>query len=188
MKLEVERQLFHLVMGTAFVLVVHFFGVQETLYFSLALLALGTGVAWLLGKGVRLPFVYDALRLAEREHEKGIPGFGAFKFVSAVSLLTLLFQSERVVLGALLVLAYGDSFSTWVGKNFGRIKTAGNRTLEGTVAGVVSSFLILGLFFEPFTAFATALAGMLAEYLPVDDNYSIPLVSAAALTLLKGGA
>lgn len=186
MNREIERQLFHLVVGTGFVLVVHFLGVRETLYLSLALLAAGAMIAWLVKKGIRLPFIHEALRVSERGHEKRIPGFGAFKFVSAVSLLTLLFSDHRVVLGALLVLAYGDSFSTWAGKNFGKIRTAANRTLEGTAAGMLASFLILGLFFDPFVALATAVLGMLAEYLPFDDNYTIPLVSALVLTLLLG--
>ena len=191
MKQEIERQLFHLVTGTVFVLVVHFVGVRETFYLSLALLALGAVIAWLVKKGVSLPFIHKALTASEREHEKGLPGFGAFKFVSSVALLTLLgvlgvFRQERVVLGALLVLAYGDSFSTWVGKNFGRTKTANGRTLEGTVGGILASSLILSLFFEPFTALTVSVLGMLAEYLPFDDNYSIPLVAAAVLTLLLG--
>jgi len=186
MKREIERQLFHLLVGTAFVLIVHFLGVQTTFYFSLALLAGGAVLAWLSMRGVELPFIHVALQVSERGHEKRIPGFGAFKFVSAVSLLTFLFSEPRVVLGALLVLAYGDSFSTWVGKNFGKIKTPGNRTLEGSVAGILASFLILLPFFDPFTALVTALLGMLAEYLPFDDNYTIPLVSAAILTLLRG--
>lgn len=184
MKREIERQLFHLLVGTAFVLVVHFLGVKETLYFSLALLAAGAVLAWLVLRGMQLPFIHLALQVSERGHEKHIPGFGAFKFVSSVALLTFLFSEQRVVLGALLVLAYGDSFSTWVGKNFGKIKTPGNRTLEGSAAGILASFLILLPFFDPFTALVTALLGMLAEYLPFDDNYTIPLVSAVVLTLL----
>ena len=81
-------------------------------------------------------------------------------------------------------LTFGDGFSTIVGRAAGKKTIVEGRTLEGTLAGIAAAFLSLLVFFPPETALAAALFGMLAEYLPVNDNFSIPLASGAVLALL----
>jgi dolichol kinase len=86
--------------------------------------------------------------------------------------------------GALCVAVYGDAASTVFGLGLGKLRTVGKKTIEGTLGGVLASVVFLGFLFEWWVALAAAVAGMLAELLPLDDSFTIPIVSAIALTLL----
>ena len=185
MSAEIERQLFHLLAGTIFLLALHFWGVKQTLYFAVALGVFGFVLGQYVAHGGKISYVNKVLEKVERPHEKlGLRGKGALHFVAAVALLLALFPEKRIAFGALIVMAYGDSVATWVGRNFGKIKVTENRSVEGSAAGFLASFVMLSIFFPPFPALVAALVGMLAEYLPVNDSYSVPLASAAAFTLL----
>ena len=89
-----------------------------------------------------------------------------------------------VLAGAAIVLGIGDGASTLAGKAFGKTKIVGEKTLEGTIAGIGASALALLALFSPQAAIAGAVVGMLAEYFPINDNYTIPIAAAAALAIM----
>jgi dolichol kinase len=91
------------------------------------------------------------------------------------------------------VLGFADPTAAIVGRRFGRVKLVNGRTLEGTitffVVGVAAALgVVAWLPAPPPVAVALALAaaagvaGALAELFSrrIDDNFSIPIVSAAA--------
>jgi dolichol kinase len=137
-------------------------------------------------RGIRIPHLHKVVCNVQRDHEKHLPGKGALALNLGILLALFLFDSPLVALGGLTVLAYGDAASAIVGKRFGRrrLHRKSGRTIEGTVAGMLVSAAFLAIFFPLQTALAAATAGMLAEYIPPDDSFTIPVVSALALMLM----
>lgn len=131
-----------------------------------------------------LTFVGHLIRRHERE---GITG-STYMLVSAL-LCTYLFE-QRTAAAAMVYLIVGDTLAAMVGKAWGKIPLFG-KTLEGSLAGLVSSFaaawlLVPGI--APWHLAAAALAAAVVEVLPipVDDNFRIPLLSGLVLEWLRG--
>jgi dolichol kinase len=180
---EIMRQSVHAIFGTVLIAVLVLYGGKPALF--TAALALGFGMIFsaLIKKGVEVPLFTPLVNAFGRKQEK-VPGFGAMMFLSGMIITIMLFRAE-IAAGALLVAVYGDAASTMVGKRFGRTKTIGDYTLEGTVSGIIVAFLALTIFrFPPIAAALAALAGMLVELLPVDDNLTIPVVAGFVLSVL----
>jgi len=88
---------------------------------------------------------------------------------------------------AILILLFGDSASTIIGRKWGKhaLPYHHEKTWEGSLAFFVVG-LVVALTQVPLTpAFFGVLFGALTEaYSPVDDNIPIPLVSALVMSLV----
>ncbi len=106
----------------------------------------------------------------------------------------LLLTSQTTTQVAVLVLGFGDPAASLVGRRFGRIRLLGHKSLEGALAFIVASVLVVTPFLvfirglESGVAFAIAgvgaLAGAVAEILSndhLDDNFSVPVAVGLAL-------
>ncbi len=116
-------------------------------------------------------------------------------YVTALAVLGLCASPLAASL-ALIVLAVADPVAGEIGRRFGKIKINAGRTLEGSLAflvsGCVAAWLVTLLYF-PELAFtmrlavclAGASAGAVAEALStrVDDNFLVPLATAAGVSL-----
>ena len=93
---------------------------------------------------------------------------------------------------SILILAFGDSVSTFVGKKYGEIKLLHNtrKSLEGSLSGFMAALIaaapavgvelaflgsFIGMFFESFT-----------DRIGVDDNILVPLAAGIAMWLAIG--
>lgn len=115
-------------------------------------------------------------------------------YCSAVFISTLLFAPVAII-GAVLCLAVGDPMAGIIGRKFGHIKLVGKRTLEGTLAFTLSASLatwgLLTVRYPELSqptliALSGGLGAALAELLSgdmLDDNVSVPLASAASISL-----
>jgi dolichol kinase len=116
-------------------------------------------------------------------------------YAVAVLLMALCEQTVPAAI-ALVTLGVGDPIAAIVGRRFGRTRLVSGRTLEGSLAFVVSASLAaitLVSIVHPGVAPARALiavvvgalAGSVAELFSrrIDDNFSIPLASFAAAYL-----
>jgi dolichol kinase len=133
-----------------------------------------------------------------RRHEKqgGITGS---TIVVASAALTILLYRHEIAIAALLFLSLGDSMAALVGRRYGRIGLVCGRTLEGSLAALVSCLfvstvlLILTPMFHwnltPFALFAGSVVATLAELvdMPLDDNFRIPILAGLAMELLIKG-
>ncbi|PJA21466.1 MAG: phosphatidate cytidylyltransferase, partial [Candidatus Diapherotrites archaeon CG_4_10_14_0_2_um_filter_31_5] len=54
----------------------------------------------------------------------------------------------------------------------------------GSIAGILISFFYLSFLFPYSIALTAAATGMAMEYLPIEDNYTIPIATGFALMLL----
>lgn len=124
-----------------------------------------------------------------RSHEAQRP-VGATYFLLGVILCIALFEA-RIAIMALCVLVISDTCASLIGLRFGRVRLVSGKSLEGTIAFVVSASLIalLGgmVFHLPLMPLllAAGISGMFELFskpLGVDDNILVPLGFAASAT------
>ena len=183
---ELLRQAFHLLLVFFFIALILFFGKFNALAYAAFVLLAGTVASLLLANDDRVTFLHRVVKRVQRKQERELPGKAALLLVLAVITAIIIFYVHplEVLVGALLVLGFGDAASTVFGKAFGRTMVWKRRTLEGSLAGIMLSFLALLAIVNPLTAFLTAFFGMMAEYLPLDDNFGVPLTAGLVLILL----
>ncbi len=148
-----------------------------------------------------LSFVLDLLRLRDHEFNSWFMGlfsefirrtetnkFNGSTFLCVAFYLVIFFFNRNVAISAMFFLSLGDAAAELGGKNFGRLKIFG-KSFEGTLAFFLVAFLIAYLLFENWQiALVGALAGALVELLSfeLDDNLTVPIGSAIALSLALG--
>ncbi|HDN58472.1 MAG TPA: hypothetical protein ENF20_00760 [Candidatus Marinimicrobia bacterium] len=121
-----------------------------------------------------------------REHETKNSLTGA-TFVFIGSFLTIFFFPKDIATTVLLFLTIGDPTACLFGMSFGKIKIF-NKTLEGTLAFVISSFI--ATIWIPGIPLHVKLVGVITaaavELLPknFDDNIAIPIISGIVISLL----
>ncbi|NPA32773.1 MAG: phosphatidate cytidylyltransferase [Aquificae bacterium] len=173
--LELRRQIFHILSILSLVPLI--------LYLPrwAVILTLSLGIVLNLLLVLRNPFVLRVfsplVSLLERKENLSKPGIGALWALLGVFVSYLLFGKGAVV--GVVVLALGDGLSTLAGKLIGRHRLFYNpeKSLEGTLAFFLGSFLGLSFFLEPLEAFFISLVCALFESLPlgVDDNLTLPI-------------
>lgn len=179
---EIKRQLFHLFLGIGIVIFYNLHILSARLIFIVIVLGIFASIA---SAKYKIPGVAWFLDNFERKHAK-FPGQGALFYALGCFTVIGLFP-PNIASASILILAAGDSFSTLVGKQFGRHKM-GSKSIEGTVAGIVLGFLGAFIFVPFLTAFLGAFVAMLAEALDiklfnrvVDDNLLVPIASAVVM-------
>jgi dolichol kinase len=104
--------------------------------------------------------------------------------LTGAALLLALAAPPAIAATALSYLVVGDSAAALVGHRFGRHRF-GSKSLEGSLACLAACLAvgIVTLPGQPIAILGGALAATLAEGLPwpVEDNWSVPLLGAAAL-------
>lgn len=190
--LELRRQFAHICFGVIILWAIHFdlLG-TSTLLFILILLFL---LLYLIKRGVRVYLLYPILTFFERKkHLEKYPGRGLFFFLLGVMLTQIFFPNKQILIASISVLVVGDAVTNLAGRNFGKIKNPLNtkKTVEGTLAGILFSFLVLTLFYSWPIALQSAVIAMIVEIpnikilgFPVDDNLLIPLMTAAYLSFV----
>ena len=107
--------------------------------------------------------------------------------VAGLFLVAALFPT-RVFVPAALVLALADPAASYLGRRWGE-RPLGKGTVEGFMVFVVVAASTLLWSVPPGVAAVAALAAGFAEVAPwkLDDNLTIPVVVAAALSVLPAG-
>lgn len=185
MKNEFGRQLMHLGFGIFFIALIALLDRQTAFVSTLGIFITGVFVSIFHSKIAPIPLLKDLVMSAEREHEKKFFGLAALNFSLSVLICSAIFYFEpkSILIGALIVLSFGDSVSTIAGKTIGRTKFFG-KSIEGTVAGIIAATLVLLAIFPTHLAIIAAIFGMAMEYVPLDDNFTIPIASGIILTFL----
>jgi dolichol kinase len=192
MRTELPRQLVHL-SGLLFIVLAQFIGRETSIaYFliiSLFFLIYSFYARFRERKWSNLIHRFEsrfrefALSFERKKHFEN-PFMGAFWFYFGC-FLTLAMFPFHIASSACCILAVGDSVSTLFGIKFGRHEITKGKTLEGSMAFVFFSFVV-SLFFvsPPSLALVGSFFGMIAEiFSKVNDNLTIPLVSAFFMTL-----
>lgn len=183
-RIELNRQAIHFVVGCLCILAFILLGKMLTALLLLLLLVIGYWVMLQIKHKGSFKLLREIIKHVERPNEEHFPALPAFMFLIGALLAILLFPNPLAGLAALIVVTFGDSIATLIGKYYGKIEMITNRTLEGTVVGILIAFIPLAFLFQLEIAFAIAAVGMLAEYLPIEDNIGIPIVAGLTATLL----
>lgn len=145
-----------------------------------------------------ISFVLDLLRLRNREFNSWFmkifaefvrrtesDRFNGSTFLCLAFFVVIFFFPRNVAIAAMLFLSLGDAAAELSGKNFGRLRIFG-RSLEGTAAFFLVAFVTAFVLFDDWRiALVGAFAGAVVELLSfeVDDNLTVPIGSAIALSL-----
>ncbi|MBP2029831.1 dolichol kinase [Methanohalophilus levihalophilus] len=176
------RKIIH-IGGVALPFIAHFYG-QFPAIMLLVLSLVGFLLLELLKSRIKhTPFAKSIWKSSE------LNNFALDPFLYAISVLLLLLLSYRIEPAlcyvAIVVLSVGDSMAALVGF-FGRIYIKGcSKTLEGTIAGFVTSSFI-GYWFAGEIAVVGCAAGMITELFCCKyDNLAIPFAALFAMIFLK---
>lgn len=189
-RLEIRRQLLHLLYGPLLVVLYHFQLLTLPILFGIIV---GGSLMSIMVKRNRLNPVRWALGFFEREHHmENFPGRGILFFTIGAFLVLALFP-ERIAYAGILILSAGDAVTNIIGRHFGRIRTRlnPNKYMEGTLVGVMVSIPI-AYYFVP-NLFAAVAASCIAMFLEmpnvkifdfeIDDNLLVPLGASLTLSL-----
>jgi len=112
--------------------------------------------------------------------------FTGASFVFWGALLTYILFDQRIAGISLIIMSLSDAMAAIVGVGFGKTKVL-NKTLEGSFAFFITTFIILYFFKIPlitsFVVSTVATATELIQILKINDNISIPITVALILTL-----
>ncbi|MCL5265353.1 MAG: hypothetical protein M1343_09235 [Chloroflexi bacterium] len=193
MKGKIGRHLFHLVGGCIPPIVglvlprewtLVFFGTVAAIFVAIEILRL-TIVSvnrWLMS-------LFSGVSAGFKPREVARPIGTTFYLVA--SFLTFLFFSRDVAVAALFFAAVGDAMAAAVGEQYGRTKV-GMKSLEGSGAFFASALVVgfilvlAGLHLNWLAVTVGAAVAALVELLPIpiDDNLTVPIISAVVMTLL----
>ena len=196
-RLELKRQIFHIIVGILILLFMEFFQRRIVLIALLSILVVSILFS-LISTKKRVPIAGFLLDMMGRDADEKFPGKGFIFFIAGCLLAFKIFPQD-IALASIAVLTFGDSVSTLVGsmngglgkkynsKVFGRYKA-----IYGTAIGIIVSFPFACLFIGPLYAALASAAGMLAEAVSfrlgeqeADDNLIIPLIAGTACYILR---
>jgi dolichol kinase len=180
-KSELLRKAFHLSLLAALPL--------HTLSYEVAVLG---GVALCIGYAlaeflrhlkIKVILVHRPIRICARPNEKYV--VSPFFLLFSVTMLLLIFPTPMAY-PALLAATLGDAIATLVGLTIGRTKIYQEKTLEGSLAMFVATFLSSTLFVDVKLAWLAASAATLIELPSGDyDNLTVPFGTVFILKFLK---
>ncbi len=183
-KLELHRKIFHIFAISSWIVPVMFFPESLTIIlFAIAIFfnfALTKRYNWKVLKPL-----YFLTKHLERERNKNKPGIQGLWANVGIFLCFIIFGKEISIL-AILILAVGDGLSGIVGYYTGKYKVYGDKTLEGTLTFLLSSFIITLLFYDIKTAiFISAISTLTELFLDKpDDNFTVPISVGITLKLI----
>jgi diacylglycerol kinase (CTP) len=193
--LHLARKFFHMSGAVSFLVPYLFLGFTREMMAAI----LGTVLAVVMGieyarsrwewvNSIAVKVMGPVMRDTEVTGLTGIP------FYMASCLFSFLIFPRHVTVLAILYLALGDPSSSFFGVLYGRNKIFPNKSLQGTLGGFIVCAIatFVYLHFEAFPAgkvlvlsLLGGFAGAVSELLPlnVDDNFAIPVISGALMTL-----
>ncbi len=181
--MELRRKLFHVVLGTVFIMVLSAF--SDLMYGALVLFLMGFSLSvYHSRRPVRA--VGSILVHFDREGDQ-LPGMGIITFFLGALLAWMIFPLEIAIVGV-AVMTYGDPMASVIGMTFGSHPCPYNKkkTFEGTAAFIIASSLALLPIAGAPIAITGSLGGAIIESLRhpkgslINDNVTIPLGASAA--------
>ncbi len=140
---------------------------------------------------ILLNYASYRLNLIKSMERQEKDSFGTVYFpISLLILVLVTFSLDMTYLGAvgMLVLGYGDGLAGWIGEKYGRNKIFKNKSLQGSTAMFISSFvvsfIVMSLFTPSIAISGSLIIAILATaielFTPNDlDNLTVPLGSTA---------
>ncbi|MBU0530764.1 MAG: diacylglycerol/polyprenol kinase family protein [Candidatus Aenigmatarchaeota archaeon] len=202
MRQEISRQIIH-ISGILFVILAHVVGEIIIAYFFMASIFLLLYSEYVRLEQRRINKVIDYMESKVRGIATGMerkyvkrPFMGAFWFYMGCGITFLIFPFNIATV-ACIILSISDALSTLVGIKFGKHKILKNKSVEGTLAFIISGVAVTIFLIDIWIAIPAVLIGAAAEMIPdikglkklkknhiLDDNYLIPILSAIVMYIL----
>lgn len=185
-RIELTRKSLHLLIAFEAILL------DISIYLAIGSLIAGMIVygtsEFLRHRGIQVPVIGPLTARAARMRDGNRFVIGPITLALGALEALILFDSLPAKI-AIFALAFGDSFSSLIGKTFGRIPMplSGGKSVEGSIfcflAVLVSSYSLCG---KLFPSVAIALATAFVEFWPTKDwdNLIIPLAAGLVASLL----
>jgi len=124
-------------------------------------------------------------RFERKEFRKTFPGKGPILFMIG-SIIVLYFFPLKIALASMIILSVGDAASHIFGKLLSNRTYKYLKSVEGTIIGILFSFLFALIFVEFALALWASLISMGLEgfKFKLDDNIYIPIVAAIVMIIL----
>ncbi|MEM4347526.1 MAG: hypothetical protein QW802_02950 [Candidatus Altiarchaeota archaeon] len=174
--LEFKRQMFHLILGLSITFAVYFLRPIIGQIITAIPLIIALILMLLIPKFFpEIKIINHILYHFERdENIINFPFKGAFWYGLGILFPILFINSINVACAIIIVISTGDAFSTLIGKFYGK-HNIGEKTIEGFLAFIFSSFFGAIIFVDFSRAITFAIIGGLVELLPkIDDNFLVP--------------
>ena len=111
---------------------------------------------------------------------------GATYYLLGCLITVYFFTDTSIIISSLLIMSISDSFAALIGVRYGITKIYNNKSLEGSFAFLVSTFIILLIFFDIniflllFISVIITLVELFSFY-RLNDNLTIPISAALLL-------
>ncbi|MFQ6002117.1 MAG: diacylglycerol/polyprenol kinase family protein [Candidatus Zixiibacteriota bacterium] len=182
---EFKRKAIHLV---ALVIPMGYFFLPKPLsLFILTPFALGSIVIDMI-RLKRLPlhgFLNRVIGPMLREHENA--DFTGSSYILTASVLSILLFDKIAAVAAISFIILGDIAAALIGRRYGKIRIR-SKSLEGSLACLTMCLLVAVIVpgFPLWIGVVGAFAATLVEgiTLPIDDNFSVPLISGLVMHIL----
>jgi len=184
MKKEILRKIFHIISILFLLLPLYVFGKYSIVLLMTLMLVIFYPISSRKIKNFFTRPFWLLMDYIERERNmKTLPAKQAFSLALGLIIISIIF-SEKIIAISIISLAIYDGIATIVGKLFGKVKLINNRTLEGTVAGIIANSITLsviipfwiGTLISIFVAIIELFSK--GENLFNDDNFLIPVGTA----------
>ena len=189
-KLEIKRQIMHIIFGISIVFLLNYNLINATYLFILFIFGL---ILSLISTKFNIPVIHQFLRTFDREKDlEKFPGKGAIFYVLGAFISVLVFPKE-IALASIMILALGDSVSRLIGP-YGYLKHHfhNEKFFEGVIAGAIAGFLGALYFISWLPALIASSVSMLIEGIDleiknfkIDDNLMIPVVAGAVIWVVN---
>ena len=175
LKNEIARKIIHLssIIIPIFLL---FYGKELTLLYLLpiTIFFLVLDILRIRSKNFKSLYNYFFISITRKNESKKLTG-ASYVFLS--SLIIIYFFPENIAAISLFIMVISDTVAAIFGRIYGTIKIR-NKTLEGSLAFFMSSFIII-LFAIDINLFLATISIIIATftelYSPFDDNLSVPI-------------
>jgi len=126
-------------------------------------------------RGVKMPVIAIMVEHLSRKSEKGWIFMPTFYFLLSLTMIAMFFDTTTMYL-ALIALTFGDSTAALVGERYGRHELFGDKTMEGSLAFFIVSFIGFTFFIDVRTALVTAAFASIIESISYEyDNFTVPI-------------
>ncbi len=185
MRMELGRQMLHMLFGAMLLFIANFAGRDNTILLLGTILFLGLILVQLKLEGFENRFIDFMLEQFDRKEK--IPARGGLTYVAG-ALFLFSATDFSFAMGITAILAFGDGFATLVGISGTRpLPFSKKKTWEGlgafTLAGIASSMFFLGV--QNAVIYSLFLAVVEAIDFKIDDNLLIPFSATILKNLLK---
>lgn len=194
-ELHISRKIFH-ALGVAVILVLfHQLNYQQAVLTSALMCAIFIPLDFWRIKSPKVQSFF--MRFAQRwMRSNEIQQLTAASYLFAGTFIVVSLFPKKIAVLSLILLGIGDPVSSIFGVMYGKDKLIGNKSLQGSLAGFIACSIAAFVFYYSnnlmseriiLVSLLTGAIAALAELIPIgkiDDNFSIPVVSAVMLWIL----